>query len=118
MGRFRPASRPTAGRSIMPPGAVVNLMNPSNVDTVFIAGRARKSRGNLVGIDVPRVLRLVAEARDGIVQRSGFRGGPLGLTHAAAQAAVPGHGAPRANLTQTRHGALTAVGRSAPSLLG
>jgi 5-methylthioadenosine/S-adenosylhomocysteine deaminase len=60
------------------PGAVVNLMNPSNVDTVFIAGRARKWRGNLVGIDVPRVLRLVAEARDGVVQRSGFRVDLLG----------------------------------------
>jgi 5-methylthioadenosine/S-adenosylhomocysteine deaminase len=60
------------------PGAVVNLMNPSNVDTVFIAGRARKWRGNLVGIDVPRVLRLVAEARDGVVRRSGFRVDLLG----------------------------------------
>jgi 5-methylthioadenosine/S-adenosylhomocysteine deaminase len=60
------------------PGAVVNLMNPSNVDTVFIAGRARKWRGNLVGIDVPRVLRLVAEARDGVVRRSGFTADLLG----------------------------------------
>jgi 5-methylthioadenosine/S-adenosylhomocysteine deaminase len=60
------------------PGAVVNLMNPSNVDTVFIAGRARKWRGNLVGIDVPRVLRLVAEARDGVVRRSGFKVDLLG----------------------------------------
>jgi cytosine/adenosine deaminase-related metal-dependent hydrolase len=60
------------------PGAVVNLMNPSNVDAVFIAGRARKWRGNLVGIDVPRVLRLVVEARDGVVRRSGFRMDLLG----------------------------------------
>ena len=27
------------------PGAVVNVMNPSNVDTVFIAGKVRKWRG-------------------------------------------------------------------------
>ena len=54
------------------PGAVVNLMNPSNVETVFIAGKARKWRGNLVGVDVPRVLRLVQEARDGVIRRSGF----------------------------------------------
>jgi 5-methylthioadenosine/S-adenosylhomocysteine deaminase len=60
------------------PGAVVNLMNPSNVDTVFIAGKARKWRGDLVGVDVPRVLRLVAEARDGVVRRSGFRINLLG----------------------------------------
>jgi 5-methylthioadenosine/S-adenosylhomocysteine deaminase len=54
------------------PGAVVNLMNPSNVETVFIAGKARKWRGNLVGVDVPRVRRLVQEARDGVIRRSGF----------------------------------------------
>jgi 5-methylthioadenosine/S-adenosylhomocysteine deaminase len=60
------------------PGAVVNLMNPSNVDTVFIAGKARKWRGNLVGVDVPRVLRLVAEARDAVVRRSGFKVDLLG----------------------------------------
>ena len=53
-------------------------MNPSDVDTVFIAGKARKWRGNLVGVDVPAVLRLVAEARDGVVQRSGFMVDPLG----------------------------------------
>jgi 5-methylthioadenosine/S-adenosylhomocysteine deaminase len=60
------------------PGAVVNLMNPSNVDTVLIAGKVRKWRGELVGVDVPRVLRLVAEARDGVVRRSGFRMNLLG----------------------------------------
>jgi 5-methylthioadenosine/S-adenosylhomocysteine deaminase len=60
------------------PGAVVNLMNPSNVDTVFIAGKVRKWRGNLVGVDVARVLRLVQEARDGVVRRSGFQMNLLG----------------------------------------
>ena len=54
------------------PGAVVNLMNPMNVDTVFVAGKARKWRGNLVGVDVPRVLRLVQEARDNVIRRAAF----------------------------------------------
>jgi cytosine/adenosine deaminase-related metal-dependent hydrolase len=54
-------------------GAVVNLMNPSNVETVFIAGKPRKWRGNLVGVSVPRMLRLAAQARDGVVRRSGFK---------------------------------------------
>src|SRR5258708_13154462 len=36
------------------PGVVVNQMNPGNVDTVFIAGKIKKWRGNLVGVDVPR----------------------------------------------------------------
>ena len=60
------------------PGAVVNVMNPSNVDTVFIGGKVRKWRGHLVGVDVPRVLRLVQEARDAVVRRSGFRMNLLG----------------------------------------
>jgi cytosine/adenosine deaminase-related metal-dependent hydrolase len=55
------------------PGAVVNLMNPMNVDTVFIAGKAKKWRGGLVGVDVARVLRLVEEARDGVISRAGFK---------------------------------------------
>ena len=54
------------------PGAVVNLMNPMNVDTVFIAGKVKKWRGSLVGVDLPRVLRLAQEARDGVVRRAGF----------------------------------------------
>ena len=60
------------------PGAVVNVMNPGHVDTVFIAGKVKKWRGSLVGVDVPRVLRLVAEARDAVVRRSGFRMNLLG----------------------------------------
>jgi 5-methylthioadenosine/S-adenosylhomocysteine deaminase len=54
------------------PGAVVNLMNPQNVDSVFIAGKVKKWRGGLVGVDVPRVLRLAAQARDGVIRRAGF----------------------------------------------
>ncbi len=55
------------------PGAVVNLMNPGNVEAVFIAGKVKKWRGSLVGVDVPRVLRLVQEARDAVVRRAGFQ---------------------------------------------
>jgi 5-methylthioadenosine/S-adenosylhomocysteine deaminase len=55
------------------PGAVVNLMNPMNVESVFIAGKPRKWRGALVGVDTARVLRLVQEARDGVVRRAGFK---------------------------------------------
>jgi 5-methylthioadenosine/S-adenosylhomocysteine deaminase len=53
------------------PGAVVNLMNPMNVDTVFIAGKVKKWRGSLVGVDLPWVRRLVQEARDGVLRRAG-----------------------------------------------
>jgi len=54
------------------PGAVVNVMNPGHVDTVLIGGKPRKWRGSLVGVDVPRVLRLATEARDAVVRRARF----------------------------------------------
>ena len=60
------------------PGVVVNLMNPSNVETVFIAGKVRKWRGNLVDVDLARVLRLAQEARDGVVRRANFKTDLLG----------------------------------------
>ena len=40
---------------------------------VFIAGEVRKWRGSLVGVDVPRVLRLAQESRDAVMRRSGFQ---------------------------------------------
>jgi cytosine/adenosine deaminase-related metal-dependent hydrolase len=60
------------------PGAVVNLMNPSQVEAVFIAGKVKKWRGSLVGVDVPRVLRLAEEARDRLLRRAGFAANLLG----------------------------------------
>jgi cytosine/adenosine deaminase-related metal-dependent hydrolase len=54
------------------PGAVVNLMNPGNVDAVFIAGQVRKWRGKLVGVDVTRLMRMATEARDTVMRRAGF----------------------------------------------
>jgi hypothetical protein len=54
------------------PGTVVNLMNPGNVDAVFIAGKVRKWRGELVGVDLPRLMRTAEEARDSVMRRAGF----------------------------------------------
>jgi 5-methylthioadenosine/S-adenosylhomocysteine deaminase len=59
-------------------GAVVNLMSPGHVDTVFIAGKVRKWRGNLVGIDAARVRKLAQEARDDVLRRANFRVDLLG----------------------------------------
>lgn len=53
-------------------GAVVTLMDTSNVDTVFVAGTVKKWRGRLVEVDEARVRRLAAEARDAVVRRAGF----------------------------------------------
>jgi cytosine/adenosine deaminase-related metal-dependent hydrolase len=55
------------------PGAIVTLMDVSNVDTVFIRGQVRKWRGSLIGVDQARVRRMVADARDALVQRSGYQ---------------------------------------------
>jgi 5-methylthioadenosine/S-adenosylhomocysteine deaminase len=55
------------------PSAVVNIMNPSHVDTVFIRGKVKKWRGNLTDVDIARVLRLTADARDAVLRRSGFQ---------------------------------------------
>ena len=54
------------------PIAVVNMMNPSHIETVFIGGKVKKWRGNLVDVDVAGVLRLVEEARDGVLRRANY----------------------------------------------
>ena len=57
-------------------GSVVNLMGTSNVESVFIAGKVRKWRGALVGVDEARVKRVVSDGRDGVLRRANF---PLNL---------------------------------------
>ena len=52
------------------PSVVASFMNPSHVENVFIAGKPKKWRGNLVGIDAARVLKLAQEARDGLMKRT------------------------------------------------
>ncbi len=54
------------------PGTVVNMMSPANVETVFIAGKVKKWRGSLVGIDWPRVMSMTDAARDAVMRRTGF----------------------------------------------
>jgi 5-methylthioadenosine/S-adenosylhomocysteine deaminase len=54
------------------PSAVANLMNPSHIDAVFIAGKVKKWRGNLVGVDTARVMQLAREAREAVMKRGNF----------------------------------------------
>jgi cytosine/adenosine deaminase-related metal-dependent hydrolase len=72
------ADRPDVWPMNNAPSMVVNRMNPSHVDAVFIAGKVRKWRGNLVGVDVSRVMRLAQEAREAVMQRGSFRVDLLG----------------------------------------
>jgi 5-methylthioadenosine/S-adenosylhomocysteine deaminase len=57
---------------------VVGLMGPSHVEAVFIAGQVKKWRGSLVGVDMPKVLANMQEARDGVLKRANFPTNLLG----------------------------------------
>jgi 5-methylthioadenosine/S-adenosylhomocysteine deaminase len=59
-------------------GTVVNMMNAGNVETVFIAGKPRKWRGRLVGVDLKRTFQLAGEAREAVMRRAGFSVNLLG----------------------------------------
>ena len=54
-------------------GAIVLGMDASNVDTVFVRGTLRKQRGQLVGVDLPRVNRLAQQSREYILEKTGWR---------------------------------------------
>ena len=56
---------------IDPVATVVICADTSNVDTVFVAGRIVKHNGQLVRLDLPRLLDRVAEARDYLLSKAG-----------------------------------------------
>jgi cytosine/adenosine deaminase-related metal-dependent hydrolase len=56
-----------------PIGAVVWSMDTSNVDSVFVAGKAMKRDGKLLHADWAAVKKAVKESRDYVVKKSGFR---------------------------------------------
>ena len=56
-----------------PIGAVVWGMDTSNVDSVFVAGKALKRNGELLGVDLNRIRKMAYESRDYVVSKSGFK---------------------------------------------
>lgn len=56
-----------------PIGAVVWGMDTGNVDSVFVAGKALKRNGQLLGVDLGRVRKMAYESRDYVVAKSGFK---------------------------------------------
>ena len=54
-----------------PVATVVICADTSNVDTVFVAGRILKHNGQLVRVDLPRLLDRVAGARDHLLSKAG-----------------------------------------------
>ena len=56
-----------------PVTAVVAGMDTGNVDTVIVAGRVMKRRGELLHVDWAAVRRMAAESRDFVIAKSGFK---------------------------------------------
>ena len=54
------------------PGTIVTLMDTSNVENVFVAGKVVKWQGKLVGVDLARIRRLIEKSRDGVLARSNY----------------------------------------------
>src|SRR6202521_5846224 len=52
------------------PGTVVTLMDTSNVEHVFIAGKVMKWQGKLVGVDLTGLRRQIEKSRDGLLART------------------------------------------------
>jgi 5-methylthioadenosine/S-adenosylhomocysteine deaminase len=54
------------------PGAVVSLMDRTNVETVIVAGRVRKWKGTLLNVDLSRLRRQLEASRDRIFAAVGI----------------------------------------------
>ncbi|MGB6120022.1 MAG: amidohydrolase family protein [Mesorhizobium sp.] len=54
------------------PGAVVTLMERSNVSTVLVAGQIRKWKGQVVGADVPKLVSEISASRDYLFEQAGI----------------------------------------------
>jgi 5-methylthioadenosine/S-adenosylhomocysteine deaminase len=55
-----------------PIGAVVWGMDTSNVDSVFVAGKALKRHGRLLNVDLDHARKMAYESRDYVIAQSGF----------------------------------------------
>jgi 5-methylthioadenosine/S-adenosylhomocysteine deaminase len=54
------------------PGAVVSLMDRTNVETVIVAGKVRKWKGKLLDVDLPNLRRQLENSRDFIFAKAGI----------------------------------------------
>jgi 5-methylthioadenosine/S-adenosylhomocysteine deaminase len=55
------------------PGAVVTLMERTNVETVIVAGKIRKWKGRLLDVDLPRLRRQLEDSRDFLFRAAGIQ---------------------------------------------
>jgi len=54
------------------PGAVVSLMDRTNVETVIVAGKVRKWKGQLLDVDLPHLRRQLETSRDYVFAAAGI----------------------------------------------
>jgi cytosine/adenosine deaminase-related metal-dependent hydrolase len=59
-------------------GAIVLAMDTANVDTVMIAGKVKKWKGQLVGLDPGRLRTMVEQSRAYVLSKAGWRDTVLG----------------------------------------
>lgn len=76
-GNIRNRARLTAGRSRHTPlnhapGAVVTLMERSNVSNVLCAGQIKKWRGAIIGYDIPKLRAELEASRDYVFAAAGI----------------------------------------------
>ena len=64
-------ARPAAPLNVVP-GAVVSLMERSNVETVIVAGKVLKWRGRLLDVDLRRLRRQLENSRDYLFDAAGI----------------------------------------------
>ncbi len=72
------------------PGAVVTLMDRSNVDTVMVAGKIRKWKGKLIGADLAKLRRELEASRDHIFNAAGIERDLFRTCSHAVSASVKG----------------------------
>src|SRR5712692_4834635 len=60
------------------PGAVVSLMDRTNVETVIVAGKVRKWKGRLLDVNLPSLRRQLENSRDRIFSAAGVPQNPFG----------------------------------------
>jgi len=54
------------------PGAVVSLMDRTNVETVIVAGKVRKWKGRLLDVDLPKLRNELEASRDFVFAKAGI----------------------------------------------
>jgi hypothetical protein len=59
------------------PGAVVSLMDRTNIETVIVAGKVRKWKGQLLDVDLPRLRQQLEASPNYVFQRGGHSAGPV-----------------------------------------